>query len=83
MIVDALGNEIEIGKSYGYILKTKWETSSIHGIAEKAKDGRVTLGSIHIRDIDEQIVATCANTKFKKEDRRRSVNSAFLFPINL
>jgi hypothetical protein len=77
MAIDALGNEIVIGKSYGYILKNKWVCKSVHGIAEKTKNGNVTLGSPKSRSLQHN------DSKFSEEDRRRSVSAAFLFPVNL
>ena len=74
-MTDALGNEIVIGKAYGYILKDEWKTFSIKGVAEKAQDGRVTLGLNESRDLNR------SNSNFRREERRRSVNSSFLFPI--
>lgn len=79
MVVDALGNEIIIGKSYGYILKNKWESCSVHGIIEKIneKTKNVTMGSVKSKNYKR------ADSVFEDEERKRSVYSGFLFPINL
>jgi len=77
MTTDALGKEIQIGEKYSYSQHSNGHLAIVRGVAEKVERGRVTLGEVEERGG----VYGKIDTKFKPQNRRRSVYAATLFPI--
>lgn len=80
---DAIGNEIELGKHYGYCLNSNGIQTVVIGRADSFPKNngnggdKVTLTNVHERsgaygNIDKD---------FRKQDRKRSVYACTLFPI--
>jgi hypothetical protein len=77
-ILDALMNPIEIGKTYGYTQRQNGINTAVIGVAIKAENERVTLGSVKSRTG----YGTIANdVPFKEEDKKRSVFACMVFPV--
>ena len=76
-VLDALGNEIEIGKYYGYSKMENGGITVVFGKAKKTTNNRVTLS-----DIIEQYGVYGNINGVREYDRARSVYSKTVFPIN-
>lgn len=78
MAKDALGNPIQIGKEYGYSQNKNGITKVVIGIADSESELDVTL-----REVRERKALWGNDFKdFENCERKRSVGSIILFPIN-
>jgi hypothetical protein len=82
-MLDAIGNQIELGKHYGYSLNANGIQTIVIGRADsfpknKGNGGdKVTLTNVHERSSYYGKI----NGDFTKQDRKRSVYACNLFPI--
>lgn len=77
---DALGNPVEIGKSYGYSSTSSGRAKTTVGVAEKfSKTGQVTLRVTATKHFlyGEQI-----ESSWRTDAERVSIRPYMLFPVN-
>lgn len=80
MAKDALGNDIEIGRLYGYSQQSNGRVSITKGIAEAVNEEthKVRLNNIETRSGLWGVI----DNSFTTESRKVSVNACHVFPIN-
>lgn len=75
---DALGNDIILNQMYGYSSTSNGSIHAVIGIADTFGRGKVTL-----KEVQERTGVYGELGNFHKQDRKRSVYAAILFPVNL
>jgi hypothetical protein len=80
MAKDALGNDIEIGRLYGYSQQSNGSVSITKGIAEAVNEEthKVRLNNVETRKGLWGVI----DNSFTPESRKVSVNACHVFPIN-
>ena len=72
---DALGNDVIVGKNYGYSTSNNGIVTIVTGNVDKVENLKATLSNIY-----ERYGAYGQPGEFDKKDRRRSVYTCSLFP---
>ena len=80
MAKDALGNDIEIGRLYGYSQQSNGSVSITKGIAEAVNEEthKVRLNNVESRKGLWGVI----DNPFTADSRKVSVNACHVFPIN-
>jgi hypothetical protein len=80
MAKDALGNDIEIGRLYGYSQQSNGTVSITKGIAEAVNEEthKVRLNNVESRKGLWGVI----DKPFSADSRKVSVNACHVFPIN-
>lgn len=76
MTKDALGNEIVIGKNYGYTINSNGHIQVVTGKAKSVNELKVTLS-----DVQERSGVYGVPKEFKPEKRNRSAYGCNMFPV--
>ncbi len=87
MITDALGNEIVVGKLYGYSRSDGGHSHTTIGRVSKITegDGRYTPGKVRLVDCVVKRYLYGQPTDFRKDDKPADVSmmAAMVFPVEL